>query len=175
MNGFSEKSQQAVNETQSSSTGKSNVTATSKTIQENTEKSNDYYSRLKGLNESVSKWIKQHVDANPFISLLPIFKDYEKYLKELDNDRESEENKTKETKKKEEAVSSMSNFLFKAIETVPDSTTGKLQEEKNKNSSATNKAQFSFGSSLTSTTATSKPTFGIGSSPTTTPFSFGKF
>ncbi|XP_050446633.1 nuclear pore complex protein Nup50 [Cataglyphis hispanica] len=45
--------------------------------------SSDYYAKLKGLNESVATWIKTHVDANPFCILTPIFKDYEKYLKEI--------------------------------------------------------------------------------------------
>lgn len=43
----------------------------------------DYYAKLKGLNESVATWIKSHVDANPFCILTPIFKDYERYLKEI--------------------------------------------------------------------------------------------
>ncbi|EZA62009.1 hypothetical protein DMN91_003646 [Ooceraea biroi] len=45
--------------------------------------SSEYYAKLKGLNESVTTWIKTHVDANPFCILTPIFKDYEKYLKEI--------------------------------------------------------------------------------------------
>ncbi|BFZ03983.1 hypothetical protein BsWGS_07023 [Bradybaena similaris] len=39
-----------------------------------------YLSSLKSLNETVLAWIKQHVEANPFIILTPVFKDYEKYL-----------------------------------------------------------------------------------------------
>lgn len=45
----------------------------------------DYFAKLKGLNETVSNWIKQHVDGNPFVNLTPIFKDYEKYFVELEN------------------------------------------------------------------------------------------
>lgn len=157
VNGFSEKSHTSVNTTDSSSTGKSTVIVPNVSTQ---EKSEDYYSKLKGLNESVSKWIKQHVDTNPFINLQPIFRDYEKYLKELENGKEAEENKSNETKSKEEAVSSMSNFVFKPVETVPDSTTGKIQEHKNKNTSSSTNPQFSFGSTLASTTATSRPSFG---------------
>ncbi|KMQ95544.1 nucleoporin 50 kda [Lasius niger] len=51
--------------------------------------SSDYYAKLKGLNESVATWIKTHVDANPFCILTPIFKDYEKYLKEITSKEES--------------------------------------------------------------------------------------
>lgn len=44
---------------------------------------------MKGLNESVATWIKSHVDANPFCILTPIFKDYERYLKEITSKEES--------------------------------------------------------------------------------------
>ncbi len=43
-----------------------------------------YLQQLKGLNESVAKWIKQHVDGNPYCILSPIFTDYEKHLKEIE-------------------------------------------------------------------------------------------
>lgn len=62
-------------------------TSSSETTKKENEKtkrySSDYYAKLKGLNESVATWIKTHVDANPFCILTPIFKDYEKYLKEI--------------------------------------------------------------------------------------------
>lgn len=133
INGFSSKPENSMKSTESAS-GNSGVLGTSLVSQEKTEKSDDYYSKLKGLNESVSKWIKQHVDANPFINLQPIFRDYESYFKELESGKIAIETKTNETKKKEEAVSSMSNFVFKAVETVPDSTTGKIQEKKKSSS-----------------------------------------
>lgn len=44
---------------------------------------NKYYSRLMGLNQSVSKWIEKHVEETPLCFLTPIFKDYENYLKEI--------------------------------------------------------------------------------------------
>ena len=43
-----------------------------------------YMTQLKTLNEGVVKWIKQHVDSNPYCILTPIFTDYEKYLKEIE-------------------------------------------------------------------------------------------
>ncbi|XP_029165465.1 nuclear pore complex protein Nup50 [Nylanderia fulva] len=70
-------------------------TSSSKTVlpeqgNENTKShSSEYYAKLKGLNESVAAWIKTHVDANPFCILTPIFKDYEKYLKEITLKEES--------------------------------------------------------------------------------------
>ncbi|XP_066586050.1 nuclear pore complex protein Nup50-like [Prorops nasuta] len=54
------------------------------------KKSSDYFAKLKGLNESVAQWIKTHVDENPFCILTPIFRDYERYLKDI----ESENNKS---------------------------------------------------------------------------------
>ncbi|XP_066992892.2 nuclear pore complex protein Nup50 [Anabrus simplex] len=53
------------------------------------EKSGDYYSKLKALNESVSDWIRLHVNKNPFCILTPIFKDYEHYLVEIDKTQKS--------------------------------------------------------------------------------------
>ncbi|EFN84518.1 Nucleoporin 50 kDa [Harpegnathos saltator] len=57
--------------------------STEQKVEETKNNSSDYYTRLKGLNESVAQWIKSHVDSNPFCILTPIFKDYEKYLKEI--------------------------------------------------------------------------------------------
>jgi hypothetical protein len=49
-------------------------------------KSAEYYSNLKGLNQHVSEWIKSHVDSNPFCILTTIFRDYERYLTEIDEE-----------------------------------------------------------------------------------------
>lgn len=60
------------------------------------KKSTDYFAKLKGLNESVSQWIKSHVDSNPFCILTPIFRDYERYLKEIEAQHGDESSKTTE-------------------------------------------------------------------------------
>uniref|UniRef100_A0A6V7I4P9 RanBD1 domain-containing protein n=1 Tax=Bracon brevicornis TaxID=1563983 RepID=A0A6V7I4P9_9HYME len=67
------------------------------------KQSSDYFAKLKGLNESVAQWIKTHVDSNPFCILTPIFRDYEKYLKEIEakRDEEKEESKQVEPSPKE--------------------------------------------------------------------------
>ncbi|XP_012528052.2 nuclear pore complex protein Nup50 isoform X2 [Monomorium pharaonis] len=79
----------------------SNMGANKKKVVQETEKtkshSSDYYAKLKGLNESVATWIKSHVDANPFCILTPIFKDYEKYLKEITSKEESTKAQTSHT------------------------------------------------------------------------------
>lgn len=49
----------------------------------NDSKSPEYYSKLTGLNQGVSRWIKSHVDSNPLCILTPIFQDYERYLDEI--------------------------------------------------------------------------------------------
>jgi nuclear pore complex protein Nup50 len=53
----------------------------------NDSRSSEYYSKLTGLNQSVSRWIKSHVDGNPLCILTPIFRDYERHLDEI-NERE---------------------------------------------------------------------------------------
>lgn len=66
---------------------------TSKTEKKNDESKNtEYYASLKGLNESVANWIKTHVDENPFCILTPIFKDYEKYLLEIESKKDKTDN-----------------------------------------------------------------------------------
>ncbi|GJQ69658.1 hypothetical protein Trydic_g17308 [Trypoxylus dichotomus] len=137
----------------------------------NSEKDDEYYAKLKGLNESVSNWIKKHVDGNPFINLRPVFKDYEKYFDELEllkNTKQSGDttlNKSKDdsaTYKKD-----LSSFAFKPTNTSKDET-----------ANATTMTQISFGSSANvkeSNVTSSIPTFSFGSVPTTSAssFSFG--
>ncbi|XP_011568323.3 nuclear pore complex protein Nup50 [Plutella xylostella] len=73
------------------------------------EKKNDnpkkltYYSKLKGLNESVSDWIKKHVEETPLCILTPIFKDYENHLKVIQAEYEGgdTDDKKKESSKTE--------------------------------------------------------------------------
>lgn len=67
-------------------TGKED-TQDNKTNNVNTD--NEYLSKLKGLNETVLEWIKIHVGKNPTCILTPIFNDYEKYLKEIQNEKQS--------------------------------------------------------------------------------------
>ncbi|GBP03701.1 Nuclear pore complex protein Nup50 [Eumeta japonica] len=42
-----------------------------------------FYSKLASLNKAVTEWVKKHVEDTPLCILTPIFRDYEKYLKEL--------------------------------------------------------------------------------------------
>ena len=42
---------------------------------------------LKQLNKQVTAWLKTHVDKNPYVFLSPVFKDYERHLKDLEKVR----------------------------------------------------------------------------------------
>ncbi|XP_057669198.1 nuclear pore complex protein Nup50 isoform X2 [Diorhabda carinulata] len=151
------------------------------------DKSNDYFSKLKGLNQSVSNWIKKHVDTNPLINLQPIFRDYEKYFEELE----------KEKILKPPDVNNADSIVFKPTTSVPDSTTEKKQSDtavttkvSKESSSITSKppstaGSFSFDVSnkeTTQATSTTTPSFSFGSLPsnssisqfsTSSPFTFG--
>lgn len=50
------------------------------------KKSAEYISKLKDLNKTVASWIKLKVDANASCILTPIFKDYEMYLKKIEEE-----------------------------------------------------------------------------------------
>ncbi|XP_014219582.1 nuclear pore complex protein Nup50 [Copidosoma floridanum] len=57
----------------------------------------EYYAKLKGLNQGVAKWIKTHVDVNPVCILTPIFRDYEKYLKDIEQKHGKKDENSKVT------------------------------------------------------------------------------
>ncbi|XP_017779973.1 PREDICTED: nuclear pore complex protein Nup50 [Nicrophorus vespilloides] len=131
------------------------------------EPNNEYLAKLKGLNESVSSWIKTHVDENPFIDLRPIFGDYERYFKEIE---------TTKVKVSEETKKELSSFTFqtpakedksqltfgsnkKPEESKPQFSFGNNQNNNNSKESA---PQFSFGSGSKDEKVT-KPQFSFGS------------
>lgn len=88
------------------------------------KKPTEYFARLKGLNQSVAQWIKSHVDANPVCILTPIFRDYEKYLKEIEAKHGKELEIPKSTETKQEA-----KIESKPVEkTEPLTSTEKKQE-----------------------------------------------
>lgn len=119
-------------------------------------KSSDFITKLKDLNDAVLKCIKGHVESGKACILTPIFKDYEKYVKELED----------KDKKAATSTSSVSSPV----------------KANNVNSSATGAAPtFSFSFSAAKSTAatessgTTNAASSIVSAPTATPmFSFGK-
>ncbi|XP_055536350.1 nuclear pore complex protein Nup50 [Wyeomyia smithii] len=68
---------------------KADAVVASKTEDYKDAKSADYAASIKALNVSVSTWISDKVKQNPFCKLTPIFKDYEKYLEEIESKREA--------------------------------------------------------------------------------------
>lgn len=132
---------------------------------ENKSSDNDkdeYYAKLKGLNESVSNWIKKHVDKNPFINLRPIFKDYDRYFDELDllksakpaADTCVKSNDDSSTLKKE-----LSSFVFKSTDVPQDDAKKQL---------AMSQFSFSTDTKESSVSAAVTPAFNFGSIPVTT-------
>lgn len=110
---------------------------------------------MKGLNESVSKWIAKKVEENSLISLQPIFKDYEQYLEDIE--KEESEKALKDNSSDEQSSKTTSpsdDSLKKEQSSIPT---------------------FQFGSSSTSVSSTG-PTFTFGSAANpgaSKPFSFG--
>ncbi|XP_046395641.1 nuclear pore complex protein Nup50 isoform X2 [Ischnura elegans] len=114
----------AVKVTQSTPTTMSSSVPSSSGASEGTSTENshsrEYYAQLKGLNESVSAWIKSHVDKNPICILTPIFRDYERHLLNIENaesqrkkDNTSESSsKDVDTTEKTEKSSSDNTFSF---------------------------------------------------------------
>lgn len=140
-----------------------------------------YYQKIKNLNVSVSDWIKKNVDEDPICILTPIFKDYEKFLKEIEESKDkSPENDKRDSqtdKDKTEVGKSFSfglpktdsssvtsaavnssgfgSFKFGASSTTADSTTqAKSFLLTPSDSNVSSKSSFSFGSPITSTQKT---------------------
>uniref|UniRef100_A0A034WK61 Nuclear pore complex protein Nup50 n=1 Tax=Bactrocera dorsalis TaxID=27457 RepID=A0A034WK61_BACDO len=138
-------------------------------------KSTSYQSKIKCLNEAVTEWIKTHVEKNPLCILTPIFKDYDKYIKEI----EDEEQKTEQLKASNDSASvkktlsdaptdtpTLGNFKFSAFSKPTTSTV----------STSSTGALFSFSSTPASSAAAPSSPVSISKPPETTKpstFSFG--
>lgn len=145
------------------------------------EKKLKYYAKLKGLNESVSDWIKKHVEETPLCILSPIFKDYEKYLKEIQAEYEGEKEGTSNSSDKTSdnpvnVTKSTSDTAHNTTPSLFSSTPTKSSIFSTQSSTAApekeNSSGFSFGIKTTNpastTTASGGFSFGINSSPKTT-------
>ncbi|CAH1635289.1 unnamed protein product [Spodoptera littoralis] len=165
------------------------------------DKKMKYYSKLKGLNESVSEWINKHVVQTPLCILTPIFKDYEKYLKEIEDeykgsDEEVNKNSIAENKSlfgsdakkpsifglppKSDAVPVLTTQSSSSPEKQSSFSFGIGSNTNTSSTITTSSAGFSFGA-ITSSTASAAPSpFSFATSTSTTaangtaaPFSFG--
>lgn len=81
-------------------------------------KSTDYFSKIKSLNVAFGDWIKTHINENPLCDLTPIFKDYEKYMKDFNKLKQNAGDEKKEfppsntTTQSTMATSISSTFTF---------------------------------------------------------------
>ena len=136
-----------------------------------TTDSNDdeYLAKLKGLNESVSSWIKKHVDLNPFINLKPIFLNYEKYFIELEKLKSTDAQSTKSSPNKQDNATlpinkrELSSIIFNKSPSTKDgphnvSDPKQLSSSSNKSDAVTTVTKDSI----------SLPTFAFASTGTTT-------
>lgn len=151
------------NENKSTST-----VAAPKTISssETKDQSSMYCAKLKGLNQDLSAWISKKINENPFCILTPIFDDYAKHLKQIQEEKSKlEKNNTKplteiepaEKNKPFEISSANSGFRIPKTNTDADAK-----------SNLDTASSFSFGSSMSSGSAT-----GFSFSSSDKPFSFG--
>ncbi|CAH0397543.1 unnamed protein product [Chilo suppressalis] len=175
----------------SSTTIQCNFGTTSTTIskpsvtENNTNSINDdkklkYYAKLKGLNESVSDWIKKHVEETPLCILTPIFKDYEKYLKEMQDEYQGKQGEKdgksigsieKEMDKNEssESVSQFSNspIISTSKSETPNSKSPSMFGNQNNVPTLGEKSEFSFGINNNSLNIQTTAGFSFGMSAST--------
>lgn len=163
------------------------------------DKKMKYYSKLKGLNESVSDWIKKHVEQTPLCILTPIFKDYEKYLKEIQdeyqgsdkevNKKINDRNPTSETKTEfgnttKPVATAANNMMGSSIFNVSPSSKSLFASQSSNTAAPDKPTTFSFGigsstgTSSTITTSSAGYSFGAITSSTasaaisSSPFAF---
>lgn len=133
-----------------------------------------YYSKLKGLNESVFDWIKKHVEQTPLCILTPIFKDYEKYLKEIQEEYKISGKDNKNDDKSDNRIDDAkisskvtnTNVTGPTLFNLPQSATSVFASQKNNTVGNNKSPTFSFGinasATSTSSTITSSPGFKFG-------------
>ncbi|CAG4941165.1 unnamed protein product [Colias eurytheme] len=158
------------------------------------ERKLNYYKNIQGLNVSVSEWIEKHVKETPLCILSPIFKDYEKHLKDIQdeyfNNKESKsggekgdfkQNVNSEIKSTPTGSSLFSNTSTTNRNTLVTEKTSSIfgtPTSNNKQETTTGTTGFSFGiASKTPTATTTNQTpkkstgfsFGTNSTTTSTP------
>lgn len=125
-----------------------------------------YSNDLKTLNLDFAKWVQQCVEKNPVCILTPLFDDYKKYLKELEDEKQNK----KRTSNSFSFGTGKAATAAKVAEATTTSTTPLKTDRPEEKTPA--KTSFTFGSALSSSTTDSvKPpatgfTFGNLSKPT---------
>jgi len=167
-----------------SSNSNSNTAQTSNVVEavkKPDEYSKEFLAHLKALNVQVSAWIKTHIEKNPYVFLTPVFKDYEKHIKDIEekfkNTKSSEEGSS--TKEKETPAAASKPLLGAVFGSGSADSTPKTSDEPVKFGTGTG---FAFGSAAAKTNtveSSEKSGFSFGSSASTTDtstksgFSFG--
>lgn len=157
--------------TQAASENVTNNKSEVKTSENNTSSKNmqesklNYYSKLKGLNVSVLEWIKKHVDETPLCILSPIFKDYEKYLQEIQNEYESSKKEDKDSAN--EDISTKDSEVIKNPPVTVNNSVASLF------AASINAPKSIFSTAAKSTTQSPSFSFGFTSSPSTNTTSSG--
>lgn len=83
----------------------------------------EYAANVKALNVAVAAWISEKVKENPVCKLTPIFKDYEKYLDEIEAKKSSGKADTKESTAAKPAATATSGFTFGSVAPATTTTT----------------------------------------------------
>lgn len=134
-------------------------------------KSSEFVTKLKELNDAVLSCIKGHIDSGKACILTPIFKDYEKYVNELEEKNKAAASaspaKTNHANSTASTAPTASfSFSFNAPKPTTAAAVGATAPE-----SSTASAAFSVGSASTQSTSAT-PMFSFGK-PSTTPFGTG--
>ncbi|XP_019399848.1 PREDICTED: nuclear pore complex protein Nup50 isoform X1 [Crocodylus porosus] len=121
-----------------------------------------YYEHLTALNCSVRDWIVKHVNTNPLCDLTPIFRDYEKYLANIEQQYGSSSDSGSETE---------NNKTTPGTQSVPTFGTSKLQQGSTFLFNS-NKAEDASDKKMESVSEKNRePTPGV---PSNVSFNFGK-
>lgn len=142
----------------------------------------DYYGSLKGLNQSIAKWIKEKVEQNPYCILTPIFDDYAKHLRTIQDKHKEDKKKSIDAAKTSATTIEPAKASFTFGSLAPSTTTAFS------NNSTPYKPLFGLNSDSSAdakkaettapaTSAAKQPTFSFGgltsTAPTSSTFSFG--
>uniref|UniRef100_A0A336K6W5 CSON001818 protein n=1 Tax=Culicoides sonorensis TaxID=179676 RepID=A0A336K6W5_CULSO len=148
------------------------VTTQAEVKKDDTTNGVDTYSAdIKKLNNEFAKWIQKCLDKNPLCILTPIFDDYKKYLKEI------EEEKNKKQQNSTVASILSAPISFGSTTQKPSNTETAPKEDKTVPELPSNASSFKFGDALTSNSApkseTSTFSFGNTKTDSAAKFSFG--
>lgn len=139
----------------------------------------EYYGKLKGLNQSIAAWIQTKVEQNPFCILTPIFDDYAKHLKTIQENRKtSTQTDTKPvvacTNANPTLADAAKTFTFASLASTSTTNSNQTAQDKPLSAFNTEKTTELNKASPAAVTPANPPLFSFGSLTSNTPaFSFG--